>query len=369
MITYAPLPTVSEIAAALTSQPLRDADAYRPWCRLPDTAFGFSRGAWGLAALAAERAAHLGRAPRFWLPDYFCNQALAALRQTGASLFFYPVTDDLVPDWPAVSAEAEVRPPDVLVVVHYFGRATDLEVSRRFADRSGALLLEDAAHVALPGTGVGQHGDAVLYSPHKWLAVPDGAILVTRVSARLSHDLPAGPHQGVTAAVPWLCKRLLQKAIPMTLVGRLRPHGPAELEDDPPLSSPGAVAAMQNLSRMVLGRSNFPRILERRRANLACLTDVFARYPGVHPWSGLASAAPYRLVLRGDAQSLAGLYRRLRGRGLPVESWPDLPPEVSAAPDRHRIALQWRRGALFIPIHQTASTVRLEAAYAAAIRE
>ena len=38
-----------------------------------------------------------GRGASFWLPDYFCNQSVAPLRETEAELAFYPVGTDLNP--------------------------------------------------------------------------------------------------------------------------------------------------------------------------------------------------------------------------------------------------------------------------------
>jgi hypothetical protein len=46
--------------------------------------------------------------------------------------------------------------------------------------RQRAWLIEDAVHALRPVRGIGASGDFVLYSPHKHLPIPDGAVLVVR---------------------------------------------------------------------------------------------------------------------------------------------------------------------------------------------
>ena len=49
-----------------------------------------------------------------------------------------------------------------------------------FLSKNGTWLVEDAVHVLKPTLNIGQKGDIVLYSPHKLLPIPDGAIIVIK---------------------------------------------------------------------------------------------------------------------------------------------------------------------------------------------
>ena len=121
-----------------------------------------------------------------WVTDYFCNSSLRPLRALNADLIFYPINHNLEPDHKACRALANVHPPDLFVLVHYFGNPTFAAPTKDFCAKHHAWLLEDAAHVLRPIPGVGKYGDFIIYSPHKLLPIPDGAVLIIR---------PGGPGQ------------------------------------------------------------------------------------------------------------------------------------------------------------------------------
>ena len=111
MITTAPLPIWRDFAAvfARTGDHGNDDELAAPWRRADEAAFFLSRAAFALAAVAH---AETTPAPLVWLPDYFCNQSTAPLRQSGAQIAFYPIGADLEPDWPACERLAAVAAPD-----------------------------------------------------------------------------------------------------------------------------------------------------------------------------------------------------------------------------------------------------------------
>ncbi len=360
MIGYAPPPAWADLAV-LTTIPLRrtadDRALARPWMLGGEQAFWFSRGAWALAALARALAkANGGRAPIFWVPDYFCDQSLWPLREEAAKIRFYPIGLDLAPDYVACREMARHEPPEIFVLVHYFGHPADGARAAEFCREVGALLLEDAAHVLVPAKGIGSHGDLVLYSPYKTLGLPDGALLLARETPR---DLePAVRSMAGVAPSPrgWLLKRLVQMSAPRALGFRLAARGGLAFGEDPKAAPLPATARASRVARSLVARADQGLVssAERRFGQAATLTEVFAAREG---WAPLfekvpAGVAPYRLVMRcADEATAATLYARIRaGRGL-AETWPDLPPEVRAAPERHSQALALRRTLLLFPVH------------------
>ena len=359
MTTAAPLPRLGDLAAACWAREADDETLARPWKRQGQTAFWFSRAAWGLAALARVGVGG-GRAAGLWLPDYFCNQSTAPARATGAEIVFYPVGADLNPRWEDCRRLAERRPPTLFLLVHYFGAAADATEARRFCDGHGALLIEDAAHVLAPAPGIGEQGDAILYSPRKLLPIPDGALLLARDSelARQIGRAAAALPEGAPSPLPWLAKRLIQKASPEVLQRRWNRARALAFAADPPFAPLAATPQLSGWGRRLLAieGTRLETTAERYRRGREVLVRLFKTGTDAEIFAPAAAAAtPYRLVLSFTDEAIAAArYATWRDAGLPVETWPDLAPEVVAAPAAHATALRLRRTLLFVPLHQSA---------------
>ncbi|CAA7621703.1 DegT/DnrJ/EryC1/StrS family aminotransferase [Magnetospirillum sp. UT-4] len=364
MITTAPLPGWVELLALRFLTAPDGAALARPWRRDGDLgALWLSRSAWSLAAIADAWAAANGRAPLMALPDYICAGSLGPLRQGRAELAFFPV------DGATLAPAGPLPACDILVAVHYFGRPADLASARAHCDATGALLVEDCAHVLRPQAGIGEAGDVALYSPHKLLAVPDGAVMVVRPgAARLEGHLgkavaALGWSHPPTAG--WRLKRLIQKSPAGPLLARLKPGGQPDFASDP---APGALAATAMPSpagAALIARADLDALSRRRRANADALSVAIVALAQWEPLFPPGGWTPYRLVMRCASHRVAaGLYARLRAAGLPVESWPDLPPE--AAPGSS--ARDLRATLLLLPCHQSLDPETLAAAYARALK-
>jgi hypothetical protein len=370
MITTAPLPAWRDFAAVFARDDgTDDAELAAPWRRADEAAFWFSRAAFALAAVAHAEAVP---APSVWLPDYFCNQSTAPLRQSGAQIAFYPVGADLEPDWSACERLAAVAAPDLFILVHTFGRNTDGVRARAFCDLVAARLVEDAAHVVRPQPGVGEVGDFVIYSPQKVLAVPDGGLLLVRDSTQAPAIEAAIRHMGSRAHAPWtwFAKRGAQKILPPAAYAPLRRD--LAFTDDPAYAPLPPTPALSVAARRLLARAptTLPAaVLERRRNAMAlrqCLAPVNAPRPFFRAED--EGPAPYRLVLDcANPRNAQVWYHRLGAAGVPVESWPDLAPEVTDSPQRHAIAIELRRRLVFVGIHQTLDMVALAKRFARAI--
>ncbi|HEB80011.1 MAG TPA: hypothetical protein ENI79_06020 [Rhodospirillales bacterium] len=373
MITITPLPAWGSLLAPLTGAAATDVKLAEPWLA-PGSgdvqAVWFSRAAWAMQALVRWRQSlNGGEKPRLWLPGYFCNQSTFPAREAGARIVFYPVDMDLAPDWAQCRRMAAEAPPDLFILVHYFGAPADAAEAKAFCRETGALLVEDAAHVLRPVQGVGEKGDFVFYSPHKVLAVPDGALLLMRnkdgediIRAAAAGDSSrSGPWPG-----PWLAKRALQKVLPGPLLSRrARARRPAFL-DDPPYQALPPAPRMSAMARAMLAgaapslASSLAVAAQARRDNWQVLRRSLDGLPACRPLEIYNDAAPYRFVLRcDDPETAAALFADFHRRGCPAESWPDLPGEVLADPELHKAALHLRRTLVMLPVHQTAAAGEL----------
>ena len=387
MLTQAPLPSWLNYCRALLLRLPSDVDLLASWCREGEVAGWLSRSAWSLALIALWRKSRAPALPfTVWIPDFFCNSSLTALRQTGARLVFYPLTDRMTTDIAACRMLADSAPPDLFVLVHYFGQPSPVAAVRDFCAFHGAWLIEDATHVLRPVDGIGAYGDFVLYSPHKHLPIPDGAVLVLRANGpsqfceagfasfgppsnwpgqlrELQQELGCSVNSGWVHAIVWLVKRLLQKLGP-----RFRPQSttsfPEPLNLGPTVDTHLNAPSQSSLARRLL-------------AGLVCDLGAVARQRQRHQliWDALLiddaasckdilSAAersinlewtPYLAAYRVGTATAEATHDQWRRRGLPVSTWPDLPPEVTAHRERHVNAWQLRHSRLYLPVHQSLS--------------
>jgi len=385
MLSLAPLPTWRNLARAIFHRPPIDSILAAPWCRPADVAGWMSRSAWSLALIALWRQRRAPESPVVvWLPDFFCNMSLAPLRSTGAKLVFYSLTDALAPDVAACRARIDVEPPDLFLLVHYFGQSIPAASTRQFCMRKGAWLIEDAAHVLRPTGGIGTCGDFVLYSAHKLLPVPIGAVLVVcaKGPARFAadeiaafgapitwpdqlHDL--GQRMGCSTfrdrrrEVVWLAKRILQKLG----VGAAYRSGPP-FQESPRLGSADSfdfeAPQLGGFARRLLGvlhteLETFARYRQRHQLLWDALLlgeerrDLIqiaaAARPACREWT------PYLANYQAQSEVSEATYTLWRQKGVPVMTWPDLPPEVKA--DRASRSYVWklRHSHLYLPVHQS----------------
>lgn len=368
MIPYCPLPNWKTLAFLPFSPAPRDQELGAKWCRQNDRAFFLSATKWSLVAVAQSwERLHGKRQPRIWIPDYFCNAALAPLRAMASEFVFYPITERLEPDYQKCRQMAEGLAPDIFVLVHYFGFPADAKAALAFARKEQAWLVEDAAHVLLPQAGVGECGDFVLYSPHKILALPEGAVLVARTRATAVQPDPEGElRQGIvemavgelsvakSRLAGWYAKRIAQKLGAGSLSRLLKPQD-IPFEDDPgetgPLSSPGIHGMSRRLLAACLLQIAYVQRIRSQNARLwPYVLGRKAEPAGAAPWWRTC----YNLCFREETpEQAARLYGKYKANGIPVRSWPDLPPEVRANAAAHRIALQMRNTMVFLEVHQS----------------
>ena len=365
-----PLPTWRNFGAAMLGRKKSDIELSAPWRRHGDKAFWLSRSAWSLLAIAHCWQRLKGQTfITVWVPDFFCNASLDPLRSIGVKLKFYPLTDQMAPNFDVCRTMAEETPPDLFLLVHYFGKPNIAEAAAVFCRDKHAWLIEDAAHVLRPISGIGVCGDFVLYSPHKHLPIPDGALLCliengpsrlmdqssmmevledvcsTLINAhKLSHLL----------VLQWLFKRVLQ------LIGIRdwrRPVFPF-LQDvgttDSVLEHPKMSSLAKRLLSDLLGSLN--SVATTRSQNSLIWEDILAKSGNLLSTQGATyvNFTPYLLgVIFNDYSLAEKAFLRCQRNGLPLTTWPDLPPEVLAQKDHHYNALRFRNTRIYIQVHQS----------------
>jgi hypothetical protein len=374
-----PVPSWGDLFFSLFRHSASDRQLAGPWCRSGDDAYLFSRSSWSLAVIARWRQLAVNRETvTVWVPDYYCNSALYPLREIGVNLVFYPVNDRMTLDPETCERLEATSVPDIVVLVHYFGQPTSAGNVVDICKRLGSWLVEDAAHVLRPAPGIGEIGDCVLYSPHKHLPIPDGALLIVRKDgpACLGGNVSGMERLGSAIAmetehrhtddsilpptVKWLIKRGLQR-----LGIRYRNRKLNSFVEDPGSAPMGLISPqMSELGKRLLGRllpsiELIARIREERALDwqhvLPCV-DM--------PVSCLSSATtPYLAGFYCEQeQDSIKIFEWLQRNCFPVTTWPDLPPEVSQCPKLHATAIRLRRTRFYLPVHQSLKRYQIFAA-------
>lgn len=379
-MTIAPLPDWCNFLKIFNKASIDRESLLKPWLRDGETGGWLSRSAWSLALIALWKSREIkeSRPLVIWVPDFFCNEPLNLLRLSGAKLFFYPVTELFEPNYTLCRTQTAGNPPDIFLLIHYFGKPATGGTAKEFCKINQCWLVEDAAHVLKPISGIGEYGDFVFYSLHKLLPIFDGAVLVVRKKGpscfnetyinelgnnnswvreltQMFKDKIA-IHQSSILSVKWLFKRFLQKIGINRVVIQSFKQAPMQTHQlgiiDPQmttLSSRLLKAAIPKLAITSACRKRHQKIWKQIFDNNDSVKadEVFENEaPDINKW------VPYNAVIKssGDMDEHFYLFQKKKTY---ATTWPDLAPEVMADQGSHSTAIFLRHSRLYFPVHQS----------------
>jgi len=124
-----------------------------------------------------------------WLPSYLCASVIASF-PPDIEIRFYSINESLrIAEKKWLS---EIQENDIVVFIDYFGFNYWLEWGQEARQR-GAWVIEDACQAML-NREFCQCSHYVLFSPRKFVGVPDGGILLAQNGAKLPDEMiPAAP--------------------------------------------------------------------------------------------------------------------------------------------------------------------------------
>lgn len=204
------------------------------------------------------------------MPSYAPEGLFAPAVAAGWQVKMYSVGPDLSPNWDSLAASLDLYRPEVAVLIHHFGVPQD---GNRFAEicrATGALSVEDQAHIAtLPERKLPASTDVVITSLPKIFGITDGSTLsLVGASARnLSPNLDsrhANPKYILAQAGALVMSTLANKLSPRSAAfigkvsGRLfRPYSVL-------MNGFTTVRPMSRLSRILLAHTDISQEIERR---------------------------------------------------------------------------------------------------------
>jgi len=239
---------------------------------------------------------------------------------------FYEVTYDLTV--PPGEWLKDVQHGDLVVVIDYFGFPADRSVASH-AKEKGAWVLEDACQALLTGE-VGKLSDFVIFSPRKFLGVPEGGILALHHTTDLN---------GVSLDPPpaeWWVKTLNTNIMrrEFDLYGGDRRWFPLFQETE--RESPVGYYSMSELTKTLLQHAfDYPTIAQRRISNYHVLANQigeFALFPQL-PVEVVPLGFPIRLKNRDQVRQ-----RLFEHQIYPPVHWPIQGIVPEEFKDSHQLA-------------------------------
>lgn len=224
-----------------------------------------------LAALCA-----IQRPPSVWLPSFFCGSLREPFVQAGVPIRYYGIDGDL--HLSATGWISEIRAGDMVLVIHYFG-FPNTSFPAESVSTKGALIVEDASQ-ALFLRRQFRESACILYSPRKFLGVPDSGIMVseTEIGAELAPMQEPPPAWWNSALAMTMQRRDFDLSGRPTdwyrlfqLVESTFPLGPYRASD----LSLSLISAADYDSIRTIRRANYERLLET--------AGEYALFPDLEP--------------------------------------------------------------------------------------
>lgn len=117
---------------------------------------------------------HAGRPRRVWMPYYICSTMLDSLRQADIDVAFYHIDRHFY-----LAEDIRLKDREWFVYVNYFGIRTEYARSLLTCFDPSSLVIDSSQALFSPPLDC----LATVYSPRKFLGVPDGGWLVSSLSA------------------------------------------------------------------------------------------------------------------------------------------------------------------------------------------
>ena len=143
--------------------------------------FYLSRSSWSILAICLLKRREINRQIiNIYVPEYFCVDPIILIDQDNINICYYPIDSQFKPDLNKLNLLTQKSKPDIFLVVHYFGKPVILNEIKNLCLKFKSWYIEDATHCLKKDRVIGSQGDFVLFSHYKHLALPNGALMISR---------------------------------------------------------------------------------------------------------------------------------------------------------------------------------------------
>ncbi|NOU00628.1 MAG: hypothetical protein HOO95_03495 [Gallionella sp.] len=262
------------------------------------------------------------------LPAYVCDSVIKAVTDSGAKAVFYCLDESRYPkDLPATFPKHSA-----LLYVNYFGLCAKNIAKLRTVIPACRLIIDNSQ--ALFATHQGEL--ATIYSPRKFVGVPDGGLLIH--SASLKFKMPDVED---SASIERMRPLIVRMAYSARQGYSDFKKIPLSLQDTTPL-------LMSRLTQRLLKSIPWTEIAQRRRKNFLLMSKELDGINGMH-WELDAADVPmcYPLTLPGEKVDQIRDQLTARNIFIPIY-WQDALPRITP----NSIETILTNHTLFIPIDQ-----------------
>ena len=338
----------------------------------------YSRGRYAL--YEAYRAAGVSESGTLLAPSYHCRTMLDPALRLKATVEFYPLKPDLLPDIEAIreTLRSQRQPIKALLATHYFGFPQELAALAALCDQYGITLIEDCSHALFTPVeaaarstqkAVGETGRFAIASPYKFYPCEDGGLLWVNdgSASAVPPQHSASPKAEIRGflsafgrnranALELDCSSIGNEIEAMAACGKVWGRDIRNSDDSVSIFYRLAEEQQRSLaaSRWICKHTHLTRLFVVRRENYQYWVETVAGLPGCRallPKLAL-DCVPYMFPLLLDSPQRH--FHLLKLLGLPVWRWDDM--AISAC----EVAATYRLNLLHLPCHQELTLTQME---------
>mgnify|MGYP002525373210 CR=1 FL=1 len=230
---------------------------------------------------------------RLWMPEYFCYDVIASLKEAGLNLMFYsdyPGNDDANLN---ANLNKVVRPSDAVLRVNYFGTRS----YRSFEKLPVSAVIEDHTHDLIGDWPIHSTADWCIASLRKSPPIPEGGILWSPMGLKLPSAPKVSEENERIATIRWNAMKLKARYLAGEAVEKVEfRKGYVETEE---YFDHAQVCALDKASQDYLKRFDIRSWYNQKRENWELLKDIKNdRVQVISPES--MGCYPFSLVLLFD---------------------------------------------------------------------
>ena len=123
---------------------------------------------------------------RMLVPSYVEGHIIEQIKSENIKIDFYKINSDLSID--LYELETKAKENDSVLIIHYFGFPQSLDDLDSICKSKGLLMVEDCVQAMLSsyrGKPIGSYGTISFNSLRKFMAIPDGSILISHEKTNL----------------------------------------------------------------------------------------------------------------------------------------------------------------------------------------
>jgi len=325
--------------------------------------FNFSRSAWSLEFIAKLRTGIMQtNTIKMMVPDYFCNSSLAALRKIKVDLVFYPVNQNGEGNIDEIDKILKKNKIDLFLAVHFFGNYYDFSAISKIIKASNAWFIEDCSHMLTNPDPRIHFADFQIFSPHKLLPLPDGAILIANKGI-----FEKGSNMEIAKTIyseyseydffepfKWLLKRLLQKLGVGVRLGINNFFHDDEINSTKRFPKPAMTPFSKSLLSHLMDTLEEEESTRKENSDswVKIMSELFPSARVIYPEGNFHSYYLLGFEFEEEKDLIKAIFL-LNKKKFPICTWPDLPPEVLDNRDYFREAIDLRYKTIFFHVHSS----------------